>query len=101
MASKKVTFSYRIKRLLGLDNEWKKQFDNETSCMEEEIREQFAKKNLLRSGMVSRQIGQLQIKRVQEKRDEERKRLIEGLGVIPSWLALILSIIAILVSIFK
>lgn len=101
MASVKVTFSYRIKQLLGLDNDWKRQFDNETSLMEEEIREQFAKKNLLRSGMVSRQTGLLQIKRAQERRDEERKRLIEGLSVIPSWLALILSIIAILVSILQ
>lgn len=101
MASKRAIFSSRIKQLLGLDNDWKNQFDNETGLMEEEIREQFAKKNLLRSGMVSRQTGQLQIKRAQERRDEERKRLIEGLGVIPSWLALILSIIAILATIFK
>lgn len=101
MTRKLDSFKFLCKFVLGLDKEWQSAFDNESDWEKEILEEKWANKGLHGSGMSKREINRYLIKRKQEKKDEFRKRLIEGLGVIPSWLALILSIVAILVSILK
>jgi hypothetical protein len=87
-----------VKNILGFDESWKSQFDNETDKGVRKINENFAKRNLFKSGMRMNEIGFYKVKRKQEKKDEERRRLIQGLEMIPPWLAVIISIISLIVS---
>ena len=89
---------YLLKVLLGLEEEWKNQFDNDTKQKIEKLKGEQAKRGMLTSGIGKRKIGQLEIKRKQEKKDEARKRLLEGLKLLPPWIALLISIISLIIS---
>jgi len=86
--------------LLGFDKEWKKQFNGDTIQKVEKLKKEQIEKNTLTSGIGKQEVSRLEIKRKQEKRDEARRRLLEGLKLIPPWLALLISIASLIISIF-
>lgn len=92
---------YLLKVLLGLDEEWKKQFDIDATLEVENLKENFAQKGMYQSGKRERQISLLKMKKGQEKKDEARKRLLEGLKLIPPWLALLISIVSLIIALLK
>lgn len=88
-----------FKMLLGLDQDWKKQWDEETIDGEREINEDHNKRGTFHSGIRTRDIDRYKMRRLQQKEDETRKRLLEGLNLLPSWLALVFSILSLVVSV--
>jgi len=92
---------YLLKVLLGLDEEWKKQFDIDAIEETENLKGSFADRGMYHSGKRKRQVSLLKMKKEQEKRGEARKRLLEGLKLIPPWLALLISIISLIIALSK
>lgn len=99
MDKKKRNLTKWLKVLLGFNEEWKRQFDTDTDFKVEKLGDKWATKGLYQSGRAKREINNFKAQRQREKQDEERKRLIEGLSAIPPWLTLVLSLIAIVISI--
>lgn len=89
----------KIKVLAGKDQDWKKQMDRETEEGIIKINDDHAKRGIFHSGIRVRAVTSFELKRKQEKRDEERKRLLELLGVLPCWFSLLISLIALIFSI--
>lgn len=90
-----------LKLILGLDTEWKDAFDVESEIRMREVQEDFNRRNMFISGHYNNAVVELEILRHSQKMDEKRKRLIEGLGVIPGWLALIISILGLIIAFVK
>jgi len=86
--------------ILGLDKGWKDAFDADTLIQINQLSEKYTRRGIWGSGIANKIVGLLELKRKQQKKDEQRRRLIEGLTVLPGWIALVISLIAILVSIF-
>lgn len=87
-----------LKFILGLDQGWKKQFDRETSRKIAEMENEWERKGLFNSGLRFSDISHFETQRKQERKDEERKRLLEGLAAIPPWLTLLFSLLALTIS---
>lgn len=84
--------------IMGKNNEWQQLFELETTEGIEKLEDDFAKRNLLTSGIAKRKISRYKIKRKAMLKEEGRRRLLEGLGVIPPWFSLTISIIALIIS---
>jgi hypothetical protein len=84
--------------LLGLGRGWEEQFDRDSKTEVEKLQQEQVIKGMLTSGIGRKKIEELRQKRKQEKQDEKRKRLLEGLKLLPPWLALLISLISLVIS---
>ncbi len=87
--------------IFGLDDEWENGFLAETNNLAKKIDEDMNGRGLFNSGIRLQAIADLKSKRIIEKRNEKRRMLLEGLNLLPGWIALIFSIIAMIISIVK
>ena len=87
--------------ILGLDEDWEKAFFAETCRQAKEIDEGFNARGLSVSGIHNEAINNLTSIRIGQRREEKRRRLIEGLSLLPAWFALLISLISLLVTIIK
>ena len=94
-------FTQFIELLVGKDELWRKKWKLETEEGLEKIDEDCNKRGVFWSGHRGKERKCYEKKRAAEFKDEERRRLLEGLGVIPSWLSLLLSLVALVVSLLK
>lgn len=90
-----------IKLLIGKDTVWKEAWELETEEGIEKIKRKCSEDGIYFSGIKGERIARYRDRRSSEFRDEERRRLIEGLKVIPPWLSLFLSILALIISLKK
>lgn len=90
-----------LRIIFGFDQEWEKGFFAETNAQAQKIDEDFSRSGLYNSGLHTQALGNLTVKRIWERNDEKRKRMMEGLNLLPGWIALLISIISLLISIFK
>jgi len=73
----------------------------ETAEGHERLEEELLKRGAGCSGVMQKKLRCYEEKRGLEFKDEERKRWLEGLSIIPPWLALAISVVALVVSIFS
>lgn len=90
-----------VKLLIGKDKEWQGKWNLETEEGRERLEEDFAKRGLGFSGVAKKKLKRYGEKRAAEFKDEVRRRWSEGLGVIPPWLALVLSVVALIISVIS
>jgi len=90
-----------VKLLVGKDEYWQRRWKLETAEGRERLEEELLKRGAGFSGVAQKKLRCYEEKRGLEFKDEERKRWLEGLGIIPPWLALIISVVAFVVSIFS
>lgn len=87
-----------VKLLIGKDKEWQERWNLETEEGLGKIEEECSKRGILFSGVAKKKLKRYEVKRAAEFKDEERRRWLEGLGVIPPWLSLFISVLALIVS---
>lgn len=92
-------FTQFVRLLIGRNGYWRRRWGLETEEGLEEIDNDCNERGLFWSGLRGKERRRYEAKRAAEFKDEERRRLLEGLGVIPSWLSLFLSVLALIVSI--
>jgi len=94
-------FAQFIKLLVGKDQLWRKRWKLETEEGREKLEEEYLNRGLGFSGVMGKKLKSYEEKRAAEFKDKERERLLEGLGVIPPWLSLLIATAALLITLLK
>jgi len=84
--------------LLGVDKEWEERFDIKTKIqINEKIEELYTEGDFFYPNVEPGSVTFIRSRRLQEKRDMSRERIIKGLSVV----SIVISVIALLISILK